>query len=319
MLIETTKHSVANGAHSKQDFRDWFYSHCERANHGMVIVSGVSVDPDFAQFLLDYAEKNADFKNRKLVRRSVERLAADMKRGDWINTGDTIKISTNGTLIDGQHRCMAIIESGTTQKMNFAFGVKYEAFDRIDVGAPRDTATIIEMSGLKNGKIVAAAAKALMSIERELKSSGSIRDDLSRHEIVRYVSTRSWLVNCADYASYISKDLGGRISKGGIAAGLFLIFEAGNKTDAVTPFIEIFRTGIGVKSDNDPVYHLRKRLGPTSTLKKLNQVEVAAYVIKAWNAYVTDDVIGILVWRGGTDAFPKALASGRTRLNGKKA
>lgn len=58
----------------------------------------------------------------------VKRLANHMKSGKWIVNGDTIQM--NGSrLLDGQHRLLAIIESGCTIETLVAEEVENNAFN----------------------------------------------------------------------------------------------------------------------------------------------------------------------------------------------
>src|SRR5437870_5147015 len=53
--------------------------------------------------------------NRKLREDVVARYARDMKAGRWLLTHEPIAFNKNGdTLVDGQHRLWAVVESGAT-------------------------------------------------------------------------------------------------------------------------------------------------------------------------------------------------------------
>ena len=54
----------------------------------------------------------ADKEKREPSKRHVERIARAIKAGDWDFRGQTIKISANGTIIDGLHRLHACVLAG---------------------------------------------------------------------------------------------------------------------------------------------------------------------------------------------------------------
>src|SRR5664279_4273925 len=55
----------------------------------------------------------ANIKNRKVKEKAVQRYAADMVAGEWMLTGEAIKFSDEGSLLDGQNRLRAIVMSRT--------------------------------------------------------------------------------------------------------------------------------------------------------------------------------------------------------------
>ena len=78
----------------------------------------LNITPNMATILL---EKNCA--NRPISKRTVEAYARDMLNGHWKEgTGAAISVSTDGELLDGQHRLNAIIQSKLTVKMWVCLG-----------------------------------------------------------------------------------------------------------------------------------------------------------------------------------------------------
>lgn len=48
--------------------------------------------------------------NRSVNKAKVKQMARDIKEGHWDSTHQGIAIASDGTLIDGQHRLLAIVE-----------------------------------------------------------------------------------------------------------------------------------------------------------------------------------------------------------------
>jgi hypothetical protein len=75
--------------------------------------------------------------NRPVRRRHVAFLSREITEGLWQVNGQAIIIGENEDVIDGQHRLLAIIDSGLTIQSLVVYGVPKEAFKTIDTGAVR--------------------------------------------------------------------------------------------------------------------------------------------------------------------------------------
>jgi hypothetical protein len=75
--------------------------------------------------------------NRRARPTVVKRYAQDMRAGRWHFGIGMIVFDSDGTLIDGQHTLMAVIESGVTIEMLVLRGLDPGAKLVIDTGAPR--------------------------------------------------------------------------------------------------------------------------------------------------------------------------------------
>jgi len=84
--------------------------------------------------------------NRKVRTRYVTSLANAMRRGEWKLTHQGIAISRSGRLLDGQHRLMAIAQSGIPCKMLVVTDAPDDSFPVLDLGAKRSLA---DATGIK--------------------------------------------------------------------------------------------------------------------------------------------------------------------------
>lgn len=62
----------------------------------------------------------------------MNRIARQIVDGHWKFNGDTIKVSDDGEVLDGQHRLWAIVETQTAVETIVVYGIKREAFATID-------------------------------------------------------------------------------------------------------------------------------------------------------------------------------------------
>jgi len=81
----------------------------------------IMLTPEKAMEMLD-RNKN----NRPLSDSHVQRIAGQIRAGKWIFNGDTIKISDDGEVVDGQHRLWACIESKKPIETVIVYGVPRE-------------------------------------------------------------------------------------------------------------------------------------------------------------------------------------------------
>jgi hypothetical protein len=102
------------------------------------------ITPKDAQRLLLRNHKN----QRSIRKHVVQRYADDMRRGLWMGeNGETIKVADDGTVLDGQHRLTAIVESGIAITCLIVTGVFEDDITTIDAGATRKFSDALQMKG----------------------------------------------------------------------------------------------------------------------------------------------------------------------------
>lgn len=121
-----------------------------------------AITPEYARYLLD---KN--YENNRTVRHSVvKQYARDMKNGNWVvglydNQIAPICISKSGTLLDGQHRLLAIIEANVPVMMFVQTGLSEDAYTVMDNGVKRSTADVMRNS--QNAYVLASFLKMVFA------------------------------------------------------------------------------------------------------------------------------------------------------------
>lgn len=109
-----------------------------------------------------YLEANT--KNRPLSKRAVDFLKKEILAGRWKSTGDPIKFSKNGRLLDGQHRLTAIAESGITVLSYVIEGLEEDVFNVLDTGNKRDAKDVLSLSGVKHSLYMAATIRNILIV-----------------------------------------------------------------------------------------------------------------------------------------------------------
>lgn len=120
--------------------------------------------------------------NRRLHQTVVERYARDMKAGKWQLSHEAIAFDPSGTLIDGQHRLWAVIESNTPIWVMVAYGVLAETRAVINSGLVRSTSDQIRLGhGLDVSPTEVAIAKRLRQAPKGSLTTAEALDCLTRH------------------------------------------------------------------------------------------------------------------------------------------
>lgn len=97
-----------------------------------------------------------------------------------------ISISHDGTILDGQHRLMAIAKSGTPRWVLIAKDIPADMQNVIDTGKARTSADVLSLNGQKNAAATASAARFCMIWEREpINVIGSY--EITPVEILEYI------------------------------------------------------------------------------------------------------------------------------------
>src|SRR5262245_16276311 len=119
-----------------------------------VVISVETITPESATNWL-----RANQHNRPVRRRHVAFLAKQITDGHWQLNGQTIIISEDEQVLDGQHRLLAVIEAGRQIQSLVVYGVDPVAFKTIDTGAVRTgaDALCLEMPEISVGTLRAAS------------------------------------------------------------------------------------------------------------------------------------------------------------------
>lgn len=231
--------------------------------------------------------------NRRINQRKVTEFAEAMKRGEWETNAQPIMEDDEGHLINGQHRLLAVIESGCTVPMTVATGVPVSAIDTIDTGTSRTLAHVLEMRGEGYSHPLAAALGWLHGYQ----TNGVFR-------VVKPGPTRRQLLALLEAEpglreSVRASDIAVRRQRlqvsGALLAALHFVLMKIDDSDA-TFFLTQLRDGIGLASD-DPIYQMRERL--LGRGGRIPVYEVTALLFKAWNAYRRGDRVRQLRFTAG--------------------
>ncbi len=234
------------------------------------------VDPDTARRWLGY-----NVKNRKITSSTWTRYARDMAAGNWQFTGEPIKFDTNGNLIDGQHRLLAIIDSGTTVLLPVVRGLQSRSQDVMDTGRKRSAADMLAMHGRENVSLLAAAAKWAILFDREQLYVDRKLRHVTHADILEYTQDNAVLREAITCADTVRKQIDMRPSL--LAASIYLTSRV--DADASHEFYGRLADGVGLE-EGSPILALRSRLRQIKDNRAGVEPEaILSLNLRAWNAW----------------------------------
>jgi hypothetical protein len=104
--------------------------------------------------------------NRNLRPNHLRKIVDDLSNNTFKFNGAAILVADDGTLIDGQHRLQAIIDSGVGVWLLVLRGFRLETQDTVDTGAKRLLGDVLHLRGEKNYNELAATLKVAASWEQ---------------------------------------------------------------------------------------------------------------------------------------------------------
>ncbi len=260
-------------------------------------IKTVLVTPSMA---MDWLKNNT--RNRPLSRKHVDLLADEMKQGRWKFNGDTVCFN-GSTLLDGQHRLYAVIQSGVAQFMIIVNNLASDVFDTIDAGKKRDASAVLALNGEKHTHTLAAA---LRFVDDYLNGRVRQRPTHSNTKIEAILGSHPGARESVEFSVKLT---GKRLLPGSVMAGCHYLFSRSSPEMADDFFMSLIK-GVGL-AEGDPIYLLREKLVYNSlSQKKMVRATYSALVIKAWNYHVSGKTVKRLIWsdsKASTEQFPAIL------------
>jgi hypothetical protein len=256
-------------------------------------VRQVLITPEIAA---DYLSKMK--KNRNVKMRHIQELIQMLRQGEWMLNGETIKFDANGHLVDGQHRLHAILQSGIAAESLVVFGIDPRAFSTIDIGKIRTFGDLAGLLGYENANTLGGALNVLYTIlhiegERQhvrilpkpflLEYLKSGHEDLiqsvSKVNVLRHLAAPSVFAACHYLCAQVD-------------------------SEAADRFFMQLHEGVGLEVGS-PILVLSKKLIEGRLAKRrYKPVELAVFILKAWNAVQRGQHPQFLKW-SVMEQFPR--------------
>lgn len=242
--------------------------------------------------------------NRAIRVARVDRYARDMADGKWLPNGEAI-VMNGRTLIDGQHRLLACAKSGVPFKTILVTGVSLDAIHTIDSGASRSLADVLGLKGEHDPRGLAGAATLGWLWDTGNIRRGGLRPYPSNDEAITWIAENPEIHDALKMVVPLRYNPL-RAPRSFSALMIAKALQHGMRSEA-EEFVAGLQHGAGLES-GDPVLLLRNQFMTNATnSKKMPRIKIFAHMVKAWNAHVADEYVGVIKWkqRGkGREDFP---------------
>ena len=258
------------------------------------------ITPKVAERLLEHNEHN-----RKLASPRVLMYANDMLLGRWKqDTGETIKISPEGRLLDGQNRLNAVIKSKTPIYFHVAYNVPDDVFDVIDTGKLRNASDVFTIEKIASSTCL----PSIISTYESLKIGGGNRQKNQKPTnnmlLDMYYSREKYWQSTVLKSQNWYKSFA-KIIPPSLIGGMYSTFYDIDELDAEN-FMNQLCNGYSI--ENHAINLLRKKLMQDKVgVKKMTPYQKSGYIIKTWNYYRKKETIKILKFDMSKEEFPKAI------------
>lgn len=259
-------------------------------------IKQVMIGPAQAEELL---QRNKN--NRNIRKNQVEALAAAMKRGDWELSNDAIVVSEGGLLLNGQHRLLAVVQSGVTCPFILFTGASDSSFDIMDTPTVRKVSDVIQRKGGTNTIRCSSVIAKYLNICND-KESGwetscrfqNASQSTRREKIEVYErlhdDIHKWLNKCDNLLSQ-------NIVLAPItllaAFALFLEKELHHPEEKIANFLK--ELCIDGRTSNSTILHVRKKLiRHRMKADLLPRHDDFRYIIRAWNDYLQNKSVQVI-------------------------
>lgn len=268
-----------------------------------------TITPATAALLL---KKNTS--NRPIRRGVVEKYKSDMLSGSFTLSNTSIVIGSNGTLLDGQHRLLACVESNTAFDTSVLSNADPATFVNFDTGAKRTLADVLKLQGEPYAPTLAAGLRFMYLLDSGLLLKSGTGHVVSNTTALDYLATHPEMRVYAQHAATLNV----KFSKSGaisvpatVTIGLFaLAVRARGDMDEALQFMNLLIKPIN-QPEGSAVHAVISRL---LTAKKHNETipsrNLLFLLIEGFNRYVLDSPVKQLAVspRKGEFFIPEVVA-----------
>jgi hypothetical protein len=237
------------------------------------------ISPWLAKYILDTDDMM--HKNRPLKEDRVIRYRRDMQAGNWSYTGDSIKISPLGRILDGQHRLKACVESDHAFDTVIAFGVEDSAQEAMDGGMPRSNGDKLSLDDHKAGKNIAAAIGWVYRYKEMGMKPYTGTSRLTYHEMKNFFNNEHRGIEKSNkICGYMcNKHLGSP----SMHMAFHYLFSLSDKSKA-DDFYKKLSSGAELKKEN-PIHVFREKIRTPVKGRRYTQDFIAHMLVKTWNLF----------------------------------
>lgn len=219
--------------------------------------------------------------NRNLRRSMVDKMKSDLVTGRFKCNGATIVFDVRGVMVDGHHRCTAIVESKVPIRMVIVTNIEEDASDSIDRNATvRTGSDILKLEGRTYSVAQIAAARILASIYDQNLST-KIISDLALTDFAR---SHPLLEEACHLAAPIARTLPHSI----VSAWYYMARNCRGMEALADEALQVLITGVPAYK-NDAMHAARERIirmQPHERSNSKGRMLVMWTLLAAWSQFV---------------------------------
>lgn len=216
--------------------------------------------------------------NRKIVEGGLALLRSDIVEKRFKFNGDPVRVSVLGWLLDGQHRCQSVIDTGIPIRTVFVFGLDDESRYTMDIGTPKQVSTFLQMKGRAQCVRLAAAAALVAQWELSNRLAKGGRGRPTKQQILAAEERHPDLIESLHFCGRAESQIVATVVV--LAFCHYAIWQRAGRERA-DAFMDKLILGHGLRP-GDPILTIRNRLQRGRAQQGAH--ERASLIFQAWNA-----------------------------------
>jgi len=247
--------------------------------------------------------------NRNLSAGRVSRYTNDIINDRWVeDTGELIKVATDGSIVDGQHRLSAIVKANKGIYIHIATDVSKDVFQVIDSGKSRSSSDVLKIAGVPNASRVSSFIQGYNQFvnTKYRYDHANIENGMTSKMILKYYHENSLFVDEVIKHSALFYSQFQKVWNHGDVSLFYGLLTTVDKRLGHEFMRELCQ---GTDITNDTVILLRNRLisDKVNVTNKMLPKHRRALVIKAWNSYYLGKSLKVLKYNSDVEDFPKIV------------
>lgn len=267
----------------------------------MITEEPTDIDPALAKDMLGLNGANWRHPNRS----AVAMLAEDMRAGRWVEGTGTIDFTEDGQLGDGQHRLMAVVESGVTIRFTVRRNVPQAVIEQMDTGRKRNFSDLLVHRGEANATTLAAMVLMHYRWAHETTGHGGYRHP-THSMLSEWLRAHPTMREFPKLGSSLRRAIGLKATVGATA-----IYELSRiDYDEALAFHGAVATGKNLAEDSAVLALRRQVIRAAASRYRTDAFDDLAITVKAWNGWLMGAPTKLLVYRRGgskPEPFPKPI------------
>lgn len=250
-------------------------------NGRVIKLWSILVTPELATFILS---KNKT--NRPLNKTNLQDLKNEVLSGRWREISDSIQITSEDTLNNGQHRLTVIKELKVPLSLRIETNIDPTTFTVIDTGKKRSGVDTLSVKHVENATVTATTIRFLNLIENGFSSHIKV----SNQDMVEFIEKNPSLVDSVKFGvSYYKK--GNKVVTAPLLSTMHFLLKKNYQRQG-EEFLLKLALGNNIET-NCPSGALRNRFITIKTEKHviMRSELLLQFMVVAWNKYISGEKI----------------------------